>query len=330
MKIEALDEARIAEAAGVVTDCYREERKAVPILPFCHSYEGVFKRGIEQLVRTGAGVAAIEAGRLVGFLSMMSIDAFKGLQRGAYSPIYGHAAVSEGKRDIYRRMYEALGETLVRNGCLTHALTVFAHDREAVDTWFWNGFGLRCVDAIRPVAPLESSSVTSHDYDIRMITADEAGAILPLHQEHVKYYSRSPMFMPVFKIPDTADIADLLSREGQMIWVASRDDKPVAYMQVRVGGETFVSDDPEMLNICGAYSLEDARGSGAGTAILAQLLQWMHEHGYRRLGVDYESFNRLGSRFWLKYFEPFTYSLFRRLDERIVWAHGKRTDRTMF
>ncbi len=330
MKIEALDEARIAEAAGLVMDCYLEERKAVPILPFCHSYEGVFKRGIEQLVRTGAGVAAVEDGRLVGFLSMMSIDAFKGLQRGAYSPVYGHGAVSEGKRDIYERMYEVLGETLVRNGCLTHALTVFAHDREAVDTWFWNGFGLRCVDAIRPVAPLEASPVTPHDYDIRMIAPDEAGAILPLYQEHVKYYSRSPMFMPVFKIPGPADIANLLSREGHMIWVAFRDGTPVAYMQVRHGGQTFVSDDPEMLNVCGAYSLEGARGSGAGTAILAGLLEWMDEHGYRRLGVDYESFNRLGSRFWLKHFVPFTYSLFRRLDERVQWAHGKRTDGTLF
>jgi GNAT superfamily N-acetyltransferase len=91
-----------------------------------------------------------------------------------------------------------------------------------------------------------------------------------------------------------------------------------------------VSDDPEMLNICGGYSLESVRGSGASTAILSALLEWMREHGYMRLGVDFESFNRLGSRFWLRHFEPFTYSLFRRIDERVLWANGERLDGIVF
>ena len=328
MRIEILNETHIDDAAGLVENGYEEERKAVSILPFHESCGEVFRNGIERLIRKGMGVAALKSGRLVGFLAMMGVDSFKGLNRGAYSPVYGHAAVSDGKRDIYQRMYETLGDILVKNGCLTHAITLFAHDREAVDTLFWSGFGLRCVDAIRPVTPFETKAPIP--YDIRMITADEAGIILPLQQEHAKYYSRSPLFMCVFRVPDLEDIVNLLTREGRMMWVAFQDGKPVGYIEVRAGGETFVSDDPKMLNICGAYSLESIRGSGASTALLSRLLEWMREEGYKRLGVDFESFNRLGSRFWLRYFEPFTYSLFRRLDERILWAHGERMDGIVF
>jgi len=326
--IELLSREHLDEAVRLVTDGYQDERRAVSVLPFHQSYEEVFRKGIDRLIKTGKGVAAIKEGHLVGFLAMMAVDAFKGLNRGAYSPIYGHAAISEGKRDIYLRMYEVLAGIFVKNGCLTHAITMFAHDKEAVDTWFWNGFGLRCVDAIRPVTPLETEAPIP--YDIRMITADEAGIILPLQQEHAKYYSRSPLFMCVFKVPDLEDVVNLLTRDGRMMWVAFDHESPVAYVEVRPGGETFVSDDPKMLNICGAYSLESIRGSGASTALLSRLLEWMREKGYKRLGVDYESYNRLGSRFWLKHFEPFTYSLFRRLDERILWAHGERLDGIVF
>ena len=60
----------------------------------------------------------------------MSVNSFKGLNRGIYCPIYGHAAINEDKRNIYQHMYEKSGDIWVKNGCLTHAITMFAHDRK--------------------------------------------------------------------------------------------------------------------------------------------------------------------------------------------------------
>jgi GNAT superfamily N-acetyltransferase len=205
---------------------------------------------------------------------------------------------------------------------------MFAHDREAVDTWFWNGFGHRCVDAIRPLTPVIAGKLP--EYSIRRITSADVDLILPIEREHSKYYSQSPMFMCVFRLPERKELADWLSQENNYLWAAFDGDRPVAYMKVTSGGETFVSDDPEMLNICSAYSIESVRGTGVGALLLSHIIQWLSENGYKRCGADFESFNRYGSRFWLKHFEPFTYSLFRRLDERILWANASRFEDVVF
>lgn len=49
---------------------------------------------------------------------------------------------------MYQELYTRVAEKWVRNACFTHALTFFAHDTETIDLWFWQGFGLRCVDSI--------------------------------------------------------------------------------------------------------------------------------------------------------------------------------------
>ena len=41
----------------------------------------------------------------------------------------------------------------------------------------------------------------------------------------------------------------------------------------------------------------------------------LKKEGFCRLGVDYESFNSTANRFWPKYFEPYTKSVVRRIDE---------------
>lgn len=106
MDIELLKSSHVEEAAKLVLDQYLEEQAAVSILPYCDAYMDLFCKSIQDMIQNDIDVAAIQNGRLAGFLSGMSVNAFKGLNRGIYCPIYGHAAIKEGKRDIYQRMYE--------------------------------------------------------------------------------------------------------------------------------------------------------------------------------------------------------------------------------
>jgi hypothetical protein len=46
--------------------------------------------------------------------------------------------------------------------------------------------------------------------------------------------------------------------------------------------------------------------------------------GYTRLGVDFESLNPAGYGFWLKYFDPYTHSVVRRIDEKAVMAYVRK------
>ena len=70
-----------------------------------------------------------------------------------------------------------------------------------------------------------------------------------------------------------------------------------------------------MVNICGACMLQ--YHEVVYTELLAFLLQTLKAEGYTRLGVDFESFNPTARGFWLRYFTPYTYSVARRIDERI-------------
>ena len=56
--------------------------------------------------------------------------------------------------------------------------------------------------------------------------------------------------MCVFTLAEKKDIIDWLSQANNYIWAAFDGDRPVAYMKVTSGGETFVSDDADMLNLC--------------------------------------------------------------------------------
>ena len=54
------------------------------------------------------------------------------MQLGTYSPIHAHGAVKENKRRIYSRLYQAAAEKWVKQGILSHAIALYAHNNEAV------------------------------------------------------------------------------------------------------------------------------------------------------------------------------------------------------
>jgi GNAT superfamily N-acetyltransferase len=89
-------------------------------------------------------------------------------------------------------------------------------------------------------------------------------------------------------------------------------------MSIGPTAETFVAEHPTVMNIKGAYVADSERGTGVGKLLLAVVQEWLLQNDYQLCGVDFESINPLGSRFWMKYFTPYTYSLVRRIDERIL------------
>ena len=60
------------------------------------------------------------------------------------------------------------------------------------------------------------------------------------------------------------------------------------------------------------------RGRGVYKKLLNYAINTLKTEGYTRLGVDFESINPSGSGFWLKYFNAYTNSVVRRIDERII------------
>ncbi len=302
----------VEEAVELIIDAYLEERKSVPFLPYDEHYREKLKQSIEKLFTNGSGILLVEDDVLLGFLVGYENKELFGKSDGIYCPIYGHSALSDNRINTYQKLYEIASEQWVENGRLSHAITVFTHDTDLVKTWYWLGFGLRCVDSLREVSTIESSST-----EVRKAALRDIPMICELHRQHNLYYRNSPIFMPN---PDEDPIEDLkswLKKENRHLWIAYEKEKPVGYIRIQPRAESFVSEDKDVMNITGIFVERDHRCSGVATSLLDSVQNWFLENNYKLCGVDFESINYLGSNFWNRYFTPYMYSMTRRIDERI-------------
>ena len=304
----------VDDAVSMVMSAYSKGREQIPYLPEVDINKCFFPL-IRNLFNEGSGIAAIHANNVVGFLAGFTVNEFFGRYSGVYCPIYGHGTIDNYRMEIYKSLYKHAAELWVKDSHVTHAITVFPHDRDLVDSLFWQGFGLRCIDAIKQTSTV---SVRNSATRINKATSEDAIKLSGIHTQHNVYYRQSPIFM----LKKNGDVVhehyNWHSRENHHEWIAYRNDIPVGIMSVAPTAETFVAAHPSVMNIKGVYIVESERGTGVGTALLREVQEWLLQNDYQLCGVDFETINPLGNNFWMKYFTPYTYSLVRRIDERIL------------
>lgn len=312
---EKLSSKHVEDAAKIALSGYMDERAAVPALPEADYYNSVC-RMINALTDSDLGTVALENGNVVGYLTCYPpMQNHFGTAKGVFSPLHGHGAVKENRAKIYARLYQVASEEWVKAGILSHTLSLFAHS-EAVNSFFWSGFGLRCVDAVREVKPiLVEASIQVKFYEL---PGNEIEAIVPLKNQLIKHLQSTPMYMPLFYEVDAHKLKQEAESRKSRFFVAELDHVIAAYVEIMDSGENYVCDYAGMMNICGAYMLPQYRGSGVYQKLVAFLVEVLETERYTHCGVDFESFNPTASGFWTKYFIPYTYSLTRRIDERIV------------
>ena len=287
---------------------YREEQSFVPELPDASDFPE-----LNWFAEKGLGVAALEDGRLVGYLCWVGPyeNAFNSGIRGIYVPLHAHGAVAEGRDRIYQRLYQAAAEKWVSLGALSHAITLYTHDTQALQAFFGYGFGLRCIDAIRPASPIPG--MLPEGITCRILPKSQAGNIRQLRRLLSAHLMQSPCF-----IPDTPENIerwiDMAENRDSRVFAAEKDAEAVAFIEVKEDGENFVTGTPAMENICGAFCLPEFRGTGLFAALLNAVVSELNRRNIPLLGVDYESFNPTASGAWRKYFAPYTYSVVRRID----------------
>lgn len=268
------------------------------------------------MVEHHLGIVAIETGELVGFFTCHNpINNHFGTTMGAFSPIHAHGAIKNNRKRIYSQMYRQAAQKWVNNGILSHAIALYAHDAEALHCFFWNGFGLRCVDAIRDVTPVICGEFPDYTFD--ELPVGEIAQIVPLKNLLSQHLQNTPMFIPIFLIRDAAEIKAEYEHRRSRYFVARDKGKTIAFIEIMQSGENFACNDPQMINICGAYLLPEYRGKGIYTKLLAVMLKTIQLEGYSRCGVDFESLNPAARGFWMKHFTAYTNSVVRRIDERI-------------
>ena len=199
-----------------------------------------------------------------------------------------HAAVSENRTKIYATMYQAAGQKWVKAGAVSHAICLPTHDEELQWHFFCYGFGLRCLDAIRPMEVIDCEPCSG--YDFVELPKTECHSVYPLHLALNHHYCESPFFMN--RKPETQEefIASSMQDEGRY-FVAKQKSKLCAFLKIAASGETFVATGNAYRHIRGAYCLPEHRGRGLYQNLLNFTISKLKNEGYARLGVNFESFN---------------------------------------
>lgn len=310
MKVIPFKAKHIQQAAKLAELSFKEENNRLNnILP---------KEDIPDLshfMDNNLGVAAFDEDTMLGFICCYGpINNLFGTSEGIYSPLYANSAVAQNRQRIYSAMYEYASDVWVKHKLLSHSITLYANDTDAINSFFDNGFGKRCVDGIKDTNRCSYDlKNTDSFYELDKKDFSRVHKLNNLTKCHLQ---KPPAFM--YRKPDSLyEFLDDITDDVR-IFAAQKNNELFAYLKVQNQGETFISHTKDMMNITGAYILNEYRGQGIFNDLMYYAIDILKKDGYNYLGTDYESINPTANNFWQKHFTPYTYSLTRRIDERIL------------
>ncbi len=158
---------------------------------------------------------------------------------------------------------------------------------------------------------------TCEGYSFSELASEAVLKVLPLENMLDNGYIDSPFFMYREHNDESAFLKDYKHFQS-IYFIASQEGRIVAFIRAELDGETFIQGTPGYLHVKGTYCLPEHRGKGLNQKLLSMLIQKLKIKGYSRLGVDFESINPTAWGFWLKYFDAYTHSVVRRIDEKAV------------
>jgi hypothetical protein len=321
MKILDFERSHIERATEIAMASFMQEQHQVPMLPQLISVPDLTHFADNQL-----GVVAFEGDQMIGYLCAYypREDVFGTTNvRGTFTPIQAHGVIynSDYNRErVYSMLYQGAARKWVEAGILSHCIAIYTHDKEAIHCFYYNGFGLRCIDAVQSLdeIPIMVNTFPQDEQVLEYceVPRKEWGLLVKHHNELISHLGSSPTFMSFKSI----DEEELYRRTGNntRYFAVKVNGNYIAYVKIDTEGENFVTEVPTMMNICGAFCDINFRGSGVYHNLLSFLMATLKEEGYQYLGVDCESFNPTARGFWLKYFTEYTHSVVRRIDDKAI------------
>lgn len=269
------------------------------------------------MFRNKYGAVALEKGKLIGYIGFLGPwDGHFGNVKGTFSPLFANSTGGENRGKTASQLFQHTSEEMVADGILSFAICTYSHNFDVTTSLTLNGFGIRCSDAIRKVDKQLNVQLIS-DYSYEEIHYSDAGCILKLKNSLERHLRKSPTYFPCKEL-SAEDFENLCNRRKSRFFVAKDRSEVIGYIEIMKDGENFITEATDMLNICGAYLNENYRGKDVFQSLLAFASETIRNNGVKFLGVDCETVNPTALRFWEKYFDSYTYSFHRRIDERII------------
>lgn len=313
---EHVDEAAAAAAASA-----RRLRMRIPAISARWLEPESHAAVLGQLAAEGSGcvarVGTAYAGHLVAWTWGTGSDA------RAFAPEPGFAVAPGIPPRVARRVVDELvtaaGRRWTSDGARTHLVAIPADEATVGDALLWLGYGMLVVDALRDLDDASLAALpraTPAGTRIRRAGPDDLDAVLALDRGLRRHLVEAPTFLVLRARQDPARIAARLADPDTATFIAEVGGTPVAHLRVGPPGDdiALLVRDDDTASIDAAYTVPGRRGDGVAAALLGAAARWARDRGAVRLGVDFESANVLGTRFWTRWFRPAVISYCRRLD----------------
>ncbi len=315
MHIQRFKEEHLHQCLKMLEAQYCEEQNSVPALPPFDDYRQELGTRLLNIAQQSLGWVLSDGASVIAMMAGYPVPAFFGSQDGVFVPAYAHLHNPTAGSDVLTELYSCCAEQWVKNHKTSHAVTMFAHDRMALESYFRLGFGIRCVDAIRETRCLPGYELSPH---IHLVDRTQIDMLAEIHRQHCEYYRQSPIFIPTADEDPVQDLLDWMDKPDRYIFAYMEGNRCLGYIRLQSAGESVFSAHPSMMNITALFVLPEHRRKSIAAALLNYVQVFLAKNRKARTGVDFESINPSGSRFWDRYFTPYSYSLARRIDERIL------------
>lgn len=318
MNLKTLKQEHIEEIVELSINEYKDECDKLTDLPQ-NNFRDLLYNKINRLIINNIGLIALDnKNNIIGYLTGYStINELFGNCKGFFSPLYGHGTIRGNRFQINKELYNELAKLLIDENIYSHAISIYSHSNEAIHSYFENGFGMRCCDAILYLENYNSKIIDIRNgFKIQEILHEDLPMLLNLKNNLLDHMRKSPTFIPSSSLK-ISNFIDLSKQRKSRFFTISRKEKIIGYLEIKNNGETFISEDKSTVNICGAYIKPEFRGQGLYSSLLRFVLDKIKKENYLRCGVDFETINPVANNFWKRNFKPYSYSLTRRIDERI-------------
>ena len=307
-RIEPFADAHVDAAAELLAERHARHRAAEPLLPG----DVDFRAQVESEWRSegASGVAASRDGKVVGYLVARPNTYAEG-RSWMLAGIGGHAL--DDDPELARDLYAAAAARWVEAGHRRHAVFLPSFDRNLIDAWFRLEFGASSVLAMR-----ETEALTPVDADVEIRLGEPSDLDVSARLDAAMRDSMRPA-------PSFSDTEDWTHEQYVEDWRETWTDEQVVHFVAarggRVVGHALLYRRPhdlrvprDSIDLAGASTLPELRGSGVGLALTHHVISWAHERGIPVMVTDWRMTNLLASRFWPRRgFRPAFLRLYRHI-----------------
>lgn len=297
---------------------YNKERENNHILPEASLFIERVKTDMKYLLDKSAGVVAEKDGSIIGYmLSFYPIDNFKGSQKGAYTPEWGHGVRYDNEELVYYKMFTELWNMWIGKKCYNHCISYLTHETRIEKFLFDMSYGMIVEDAVNTPDENIIDFEVKEDVTIRPARREDMESLLAFVTLLINHLNEKPIFR--YGTPPTIEDAEFEFFDKPGICLVAEYDKRIIGCMRGHFNETTNSDivaNNKNIAIDYAYVKPYFRSQNIGRKLLSEFSKSAKLRGIETCSVDYETHNFKACVYWRNHFKVFVKSAIRKIDDR--------------